>query len=335
MGSGLVYAVIVALWAGVLVPMWLRRHDAENESRSVDRFTSAMQVLGRRSRTTNQRTRLRAEPGAEIPAASFRKPTERPVDAASRVEVPVPARRRPVRLAVEDSASAAVLERDRRATERAMRRRNALLALSGVLVLSAVLMALGLVGAWLPIMALIAAGGYVGAMVRSGAQEQARREAERRVRARERQSASRTDRVASPARRPSTIPAPNRPAATTAESTDSGAAVVAEAEDQAMGWRRGTPVPLPSYATAPAATLSQREIDRGSPEGWGAREMLERAAAVRAGSDPVGIDAPPQVNEVWAQAVADQQDGRDVSATSDRDAIFDRTDFDDEIEGTA
>src|SRR4051812_16235863 len=36
------------MWAVVLVPMWLRRHDAATESRSVDRFSTAMRVLSRR-----------------------------------------------------------------------------------------------------------------------------------------------------------------------------------------------------------------------------------------------------------------------------------------------
>src|SRR5947209_7442922 len=36
------------MWAVVLVPMWLRRHDAATETRSVDRFSTAMRVLSRR-----------------------------------------------------------------------------------------------------------------------------------------------------------------------------------------------------------------------------------------------------------------------------------------------
>ena len=46
--SGLIYAAIVMLWAVVLVPMWLRRHDEVTESRSVDRFQGAMRTLSRR-----------------------------------------------------------------------------------------------------------------------------------------------------------------------------------------------------------------------------------------------------------------------------------------------
>lgn len=47
--SGLIYATIAVVWAAVLVPTWLRRHDEVVESRSVDRFQGAMRTLSRRS----------------------------------------------------------------------------------------------------------------------------------------------------------------------------------------------------------------------------------------------------------------------------------------------
>src|SRR4051812_25306948 len=37
------------MWAGLLVPMWLRRHEQETEVRSVDRFATAMRILSRRT----------------------------------------------------------------------------------------------------------------------------------------------------------------------------------------------------------------------------------------------------------------------------------------------
>jgi hypothetical protein len=46
-GAGVVYAVIIAMWAIVLVPMWLQRHDEANEVRSVSRFSVAMRSLSR------------------------------------------------------------------------------------------------------------------------------------------------------------------------------------------------------------------------------------------------------------------------------------------------
>lgn len=44
--TGLIYVVIIALWAAVLIPMWLRRHDQISEVRSTLRFSSAMRTLG-------------------------------------------------------------------------------------------------------------------------------------------------------------------------------------------------------------------------------------------------------------------------------------------------
>lgn len=41
--------ILVILWAVVLVPMWLRRHDKTSELAAADRFAGAMRVLSRRS----------------------------------------------------------------------------------------------------------------------------------------------------------------------------------------------------------------------------------------------------------------------------------------------
>ncbi|MBU6245143.1 MAG: hypothetical protein KGP12_08015 [Actinomycetales bacterium] len=43
--SGLIYVVIIALWAAVLIPMWLRRKDRSIEVRSTSEFSAAMQLL--------------------------------------------------------------------------------------------------------------------------------------------------------------------------------------------------------------------------------------------------------------------------------------------------
>jgi hypothetical protein len=46
---------LVLMWAVVLVPMWLRRHDEVEESRSVDRFSAAMHTLSRHEGRPAQR----------------------------------------------------------------------------------------------------------------------------------------------------------------------------------------------------------------------------------------------------------------------------------------
>jgi hypothetical protein len=46
---------LVLMWACVLVPMWLRRHDEAEQERSVDRFSTAMHTLSRREARTDER----------------------------------------------------------------------------------------------------------------------------------------------------------------------------------------------------------------------------------------------------------------------------------------
>jgi hypothetical protein len=53
--SSIIWLGLVVMWAVVLIPMWLRRHDETEETRSVDRFTSAMHTLSRRESGTARR----------------------------------------------------------------------------------------------------------------------------------------------------------------------------------------------------------------------------------------------------------------------------------------
>jgi hypothetical protein len=54
--SPIIILGLVLMWGVVLVPMWLRRHDEAEESRSADRFSTAMHTLSRpRERTPDGR----------------------------------------------------------------------------------------------------------------------------------------------------------------------------------------------------------------------------------------------------------------------------------------
>jgi len=53
--SGVIYGVIVCVWAAFLVPRALRRYDEATRARSVERFSSAMRVLGRRTEVEQRR----------------------------------------------------------------------------------------------------------------------------------------------------------------------------------------------------------------------------------------------------------------------------------------
>lgn len=46
--SGIIFPIIIGLWAAYLVPHWIRRRQQLSASRSVDRFSDAMRVLDRR-----------------------------------------------------------------------------------------------------------------------------------------------------------------------------------------------------------------------------------------------------------------------------------------------
>ncbi|MFM7598624.1 MAG: hypothetical protein ACKO70_09700 [Actinomycetota bacterium] len=51
--TGLLYVAIVALWAAVLIPMWLRRHD-DDQARRIERHRTAMGALARMPETTGR-----------------------------------------------------------------------------------------------------------------------------------------------------------------------------------------------------------------------------------------------------------------------------------------
>jgi hypothetical protein len=122
--SAVILAVIVVMWAVVLVPMWLRRHDAAQESRSVDKFSTAMRVLSRRSSPDRRYVLMpRRERVAEVHvsgAAATRRPAPRP-------------------------ATAAPPARPKRRASLAARRRRVLLCIAAVAALTFVLMLAGVV----------------------------------------------------------------------------------------------------------------------------------------------------------------------------------------------
>src|SRR5947208_5579655 len=80
-GSSLIYVAIVAMWAGLLIPMWLRRHEQETEVRSVDRFSTAMRILSRRPApppdrrylVMPQRPASATNPVADVPRTAVRR----------------------------------------------------------------------------------------------------------------------------------------------------------------------------------------------------------------------------------------------------------------------
>jgi hypothetical protein len=102
--SVVIFLGLVIMWAVVLIPMWLRRHDEAEESRSIDRFTSAMHTLSRkepadkryvvmphRSRSVEVHVSGAPAPGRR---GGLRRLTSRRATAASRRPVSAATRRR-------------------------------------------------------------------------------------------------------------------------------------------------------------------------------------------------------------------------------------------------
>jgi hypothetical protein len=256
--SGLIYATIVVLWAAVLVPMWLRRHDSVTEARSVDRFQGAMRTLSRR-----------------VPAGDQR-------------EVLVP--RRGETHAVPDNA----FEPPTPASLAAARRRRVGLIMLGLAVVVGILGVLHVVPLWASLVPLVLLLAFVLRARVSARRVQSRELAARRARAAEsrrlrHEQAARAmasdDRAYVPAPRVARTPAFVDPAVV-GRSTEIRRApvapehVAAEAEPAALAadpefydaiaaraWDP-VPVPVPTYVSAPKAPRSVRIVDLTKPGAW-------------------------------------------------------------------
>jgi hypothetical protein len=212
--------VLVVMWLVVLVPMFVRRHDDRLESRSMDRFQTAMRVLSRRT------------PGSGGVAVRRRYGT------------PPPGRSAGGAPPAGSAARAQMLSRRRRTL--------AVLATTALLAVPAAL----LITSWmwlLQVPTLLLLVGYLGWL-----RQQVRREEERRTRrsalfgerpygaaaAGTRGAASRTR---------STRPTRRTAAAATDSPVDSSQA------DGDPSWRP-VPVPTPTYVTAPVARRRRESL---------------------------------------------------------------------------
>lgn len=70
MSSGLIYFAVIALWVAYFLPRWLRSHDEVSESKSLERYRSAMHVV---SMSTSQGTYMTRAEIAEREARALRK----------------------------------------------------------------------------------------------------------------------------------------------------------------------------------------------------------------------------------------------------------------------
>jgi hypothetical protein len=132
-GSGIIYAGLIGLWAAYFIPRWLRRHEELSESRSVEKFDHAMRILSRRDPTPDKRYVV-------MPPRPEPAPSTLPNRTGTRPDIPV-----------QRSASA----RRPRIGAAAMRRRRILAALVLVTLLTAALAPLTPVPWWASVLLLV------------------------------------------------------------------------------------------------------------------------------------------------------------------------------------
>jgi len=255
--SSLILVVVVAVWATVLVPMLLRRHDEGADHRSSDRIATAFRVLARRPTTAASPV-----PAALAGRAAGARPTQR---RAAGVAVPWPdapedVRRQLLRTRPAPPPAPSIpVDRSRRRPVRLTRRQ--LLArrrrlLAGLLVLAAAqvagVMAIG-PGFWVgQLVADVMLVGYLGHL-----RQEAVRARRRRARASVRMAARRRPAAggwpvdaAGRSAAPAAPPVPRVPAAGTATGIGRGMGALERQDD---GSWLPVSVPLPSYVTAPTA----------------------------------------------------------------------------------
>jgi hypothetical protein len=254
------------MWAVVLVPMWLRRHDNTTESRSVDRFSTAMRVLSRRNKPAARDSRYVLVP---------RKQTSRMTAHVSGAAAP---KRRPVTARPVPRPTARPAGRPNGRATLMARRRRMVLILGAAALLSALLAATGTVVSWpLQIVVDVVLVAYV-AHLRTEA---------RRAAAVSRQRRRATVATAPPARAPRPAPSRHTPPVEAPAVVEPEPAYdeVVEATGTDDGWQP-VPVPPPTYTLKPQAPprpeplFDQEQYDDLVTDEPEIDEILERRRAV-------------------------------------------------------
>lgn len=292
--TGLIYVVIIALWAAVLIPIWLRRHDQISEVRSTARFSSAMSKLGSQGQVRYAADALLTEADmADTQMLDRRPPSGRPAPGEARMPRPTANRPSTVRPAEGlDPDYERELARQAAATRRAV----VLGSLTALLMVALVLAIVGVLPRWAPVLAAVPVVAFVvAAAMTASARTPARRS------------------VTRPSRRVEAGPERG------AEETTSQVSATA-ADDDWENWNawdddswEPVPTTLPTYVTAPRASEVPRGIDRAHDGEWTGEAMVETAQAMRsrprsAPLEPMDVDHAAATTEI--PVVREDYDGR-------------------------
>ena len=261
MGSGLIYALLIGMWAVYFIPRWLRRHEELSESRSIERFDRAMRILSRKDPTPDRRYVVMPPRPAE--AARPAQSTGRTVRADRRAPVG-----------------------GRRASSVAVRRRRVLAGLLLATVLVAATSPLTPVPWW---GALVGVAAVLGYLVHCRLQARTRHQVDRTraaVRQRSRSRLMRFDAI----ERLMTVRrelAEERAAEQRRwEEAEAAERAVREEEERRRaeveaGWSP-VPVPLPTYVSKPVAPRRAAAIEMDATEARGSAEVPEPVVAAPA-----------------------------------------------------
>lgn len=249
--TGLIYIVIIGLWAVVLIPMWLRRHDQISEVRSAARFSSAMRSLGRGDRPSSV-LQMSVPTAREAQEVSMSRPWSRTRDEQEDT------------WEEEYTADEA---RDYARQVAATRRAIVMGVLTFVLLLVLILAIMSVLPKWTPFIAALPLLLFiVASLVTAGARAESRVERPARL-------TRRTMDTTAAARS-----ARSQPSADDFESWDAW-------EDDEESWD-AVPSTLPTYVTAPRASAVPRGIDRAHPGEWTGQAMVDTARAIRTPMSP-------------------------------------------------
>lgn len=269
----MIYVVIIGLWAAVLVPIWLRRHDKISEVRSTARFSSAMKTLGGRGEPQYASGIDDGDEYEYYATAAARMTDGRSAGRTHDTEARMGdgARdRRAVRSTWSDESSGLDPEYERELVRReaATRRTIVLGILTSILVVTLLLAVMSVLPRWVPVLAALPVVAFVLATALT-ASARAASGAEHR-------QSSRVE--------PMRTPAPRR----TERVEDPAPAVSAQVDDwenwnawdDDQAWD-AVPTTLPTYVGAPRASSVPREIDRAHSGEWSGEAMVETARAMR------------------------------------------------------
>lgn len=262
--TGLIYLVIIALWAAVLIPMWLRRHDQISEVRSTARFSSAMKSLGGQGQP-----QFAMEPQYAM-EQQYDLQMPRPASRSTVPEVRGMRQTNESRTPGMDPSYERELARQSAATRRAV----VLGVLTALLAVSLILAVMAMVPRWVPALAAIPVVAFVIASAMTASSRTASRPA-RAERGQRSERAARGRRSGAPeaqAREQSAAPA-------TAQAADDDWETW-NAWDDEDSWD-AVPTTLPTYVTAPRASAVPRGIDRSRPGEWTGEAMVETAQSMR------------------------------------------------------